>query len=169
MSAKGSRSPATTAPALDEGIAGLELGMLAGHVGPTVRVIRNLLANRVIEAFTPFGLSPAAFSMIVLIRANDGCSQSDLAREMALDKSAVVPILDQLEARGYIARRRSAADRRRHELSLTEAGIALHDQVRRVARTVEQPIRDVLSADELADLLGLLRRVRTALESDRTD
>jgi len=169
MAGKGSSGSGVSEAALDAGIAGLELGMLSGHIGPTVRVVRNLLANRVVEAFTPFGLSPAAFSMVVLIRANQGCSQSDLAREVALDKSAVVPILDDLETRGFILRQRSPVDRRRHELSLTEAGIALHDEVRRVARTVEQPIRDALSADEVAQLLTLLRRVRNVLETGRDD
>lgn len=147
----------------------LNLGILSGHIGPTVRVVRNLTASRVAEALTPLGLTAQSFAVIALIAANDGCSQSEIARETALDKSAIVSLLDNLEERGIISRSRSDVDRRRHVLSLTAKGLAFHAELENVAWVLEQPIRDALSPGEIAQLASLLRRARAAMEAARSD
>ena len=61
---------------------------------------------------------------IVLIRLRDGLvrTAADIARCLQHDSGALTRVLDQLERRGLIARRRSAQDRRVVELQLTRAG-----------------------------------------------
>ncbi|GAA0299863.1 hypothetical protein GCM10009087_07120 [Sphingomonas oligophenolica] len=54
--------------------------------------------------------------------ANPGISQARVSAEIGLDKSALVPIIDLLEARGWVERTRSTSDRRRNHLSTTAAG-----------------------------------------------
>jgi len=149
----------------EAGGGGLERGALAGNIGPYARILHNLLTARVTATFGAFGLSPPAFSMIALIAANEGCSQNALARENAMDKSAVVTILDELEGKGLVRRVRSQTDRRRHALSLTAEGQALLVRLRQAAETVERPIREALTPEEAAQLVALLRRARAALEA----
>ncbi len=67
----GSATPAD-APVAESGA--LDRGLLAGGVGPRVRLVRNLLAARVMAALAPFGLRSGAFSAVALIAANPGCS-----------------------------------------------------------------------------------------------
>ena len=141
----------------------LDRGLLSGGVGPRVRLVRNLLIHRVLAAFAPFGLRSGAFSVLALIAANPGCSQNDLARELALDKSGVVAIVDELEEKGLARRARLAHDRRRHALSLTPEGLVLMDEMYAAVSRVERPIQDALSAEELETLLTLLDRAYAAL------
>jgi len=159
LSFKGSKNP----PAH---IGGLDRGELRGRLGPSVRVVRNQLVARVATAFAPFGLGPGAFSMLTLIAANDGCSQADLARETLMDKSAVVAVIDRLEAEGLVVRKRSRVDRRRHQLSLTAKGETLFGEMRAAVQIVEDPIETALSPAELTQLITLLERVRKALETN---
>ena len=51
------------------------------------------------EALDPFDLRTGGFSTLALIAANPGCSQTELARAVGMDKSAVVAIIAPYTAR----------------------------------------------------------------------
>ena len=104
------------------GQTGHQWGQLANTVGPRVRLLRNALAARSIAALEGFGLPTGSLTVLSLIAANPGSSQTALARAAGLNKSALVGIVDELEARGLAARDRSASDRRRNHLSVTQEG-----------------------------------------------
>jgi DNA-binding MarR family transcriptional regulator len=141
----------------------LNWGLLSGAMGTTVRLLRNELTTRIIAAYEPFALRSGALSTMVLIDANPGCSQSEIARELAIDDSAMVAIIDELEKRGIAVRSRSATDRRRNTLSLTPDGKAFMLSMLEQGLGVEKPIREALSSDEMVTLIHLLRRAYSAL------
>jgi DNA-binding MarR family transcriptional regulator len=141
----------------------MDWGLLGTAVGTGTRVIHNELALRIVAAYAPFGLRSGALSTMVLISANPGCSQSELAREVAMDDSAMVAIIDQLEERGLAVRSRSTADRRRNTLTLTPKGEELMHEMAGCAMDVERPIRDALNPDEQVMLVALLRRAYAAI------
>jgi DNA-binding MarR family transcriptional regulator len=142
---------------------GMDWGLLRNGVGNGVRLLRNELVDRIVEAYAPFSLRSGALSTMVLIKANPGSSQSELASEVGMDDSAMVAIIDELEERGLAIRSRSRADRRRNSLALTPDGEALMAEMIDCAMAVERPIREELSADELATLIALLRRAYAAI------
>jgi DNA-binding MarR family transcriptional regulator len=61
---------------------------------------------------------------VVLIQLRDGVvsTASDIAHDLRYDSGALTRLLDQLERRGFVRRRRSVQDRRLVELELTAAG-----------------------------------------------
>jgi DNA-binding MarR family transcriptional regulator len=67
------------------------------------------------------GLSPGRVGLLITIDANPGITQSRLAEAAERDRSTMVGVLDQLEARGLLERRRGD-DRRTNGLWLTRAG-----------------------------------------------
>ncbi|ORB28043.1 MarR family winged helix-turn-helix transcriptional regulator [Mycolicibacterium parafortuitum] len=67
--------------------------------------------------------------LVLLVLWEDGpCSVSHLGERLQLDSGTLSPLLKRLEAVGLVARRRSADDERRVEVSLTEAGTRLEDR-----------------------------------------
>jgi len=148
---------------------GLEEGLMAGFVGPKVRMLWNLLNARMVLALAPYGLRAGAFSAMALISANPGCSQNELARGLGMDKSAIVAVLDQLQARGLVSRTRRAGDRRRHALELTPEGEALMQEMRTAVAVPGRPIREALAPAEMQQLLSLLDRACRALAEAPSD
>ncbi|WP_347302338.1 MarR family transcriptional regulator [Croceibacterium sp. TMG7-5b_MA50] len=142
-------------------------GLLARSVSPRVRLLRNLLAARTDEA-EPGDLPTGALTVLALVSANPGTSQTLLARRAGINKSALVGIVDQLEARALVARDRSAVDRRRNSLSVTPEGEAMLEQLHAATWPAEAPIRAALDAGEQAQLLNLLDRALAAMESAPT-
>lgn len=104
------------------------------------------------------GLSPGRVGLLIYVDANPGVTQSRLAEAAQRDRSTMVGVLDQLEARGLLERRRGK-DRRTNGLWLTRAGRALLARaVRDIARH-EKRIAARLSATERRQLLALLGRI----------
>lgn len=141
----------------------LERGLLADGVGPRVRLLRNLLSYRVTAALEPYGLRSGALTTLTLISANEGCSQADLSREMGMNKSAVVAIVDELESRGLAVRDRSSQDRRRNLLSLTEEGERIMRAMHQTAAAQESGLRAVFTDTEFRQFLDYLDRAYDTL------
>ena len=139
-------------------------GQLADTVGPRVRLLRNALAALSIAALEDFGLPTGSLTVLSLIAANPGSSQTVLAKAAGLNKSALVGIVDELEQRGLAARDRSASDRRRNQLSVTPAGEAAMKAMFERVRTGEDSVREALGRTDHAKLIELLDRANDALE-----
>ena len=142
----------------------LDWGILAGSVGPRVRLLRNALTARSIAASAPHGLPTGSLTVLALIAANPGSSQSALAKRAGLNKSALVGIVDQLERKGLAGRDRSTSDRRRNQVTVTAEGEAAMQALFAAVTGEEGPIRDALGSADLEVLLALLDRAIAALE-----
>ncbi len=158
MAPSSRRSARRRGPAVD----GLDRGVLPGLVGYALR--RAQIA--VFQDFTRemarvrVPVTPGEFGILVLVARNAGLSQTALARAIGVDRSTLVPILDRLERRGLIRRRRSPNDRRTHALELGATGASLLPVYERAVRRHERRILRRLRAGDskaLIDALDLLR------------
>jgi DNA-binding MarR family transcriptional regulator len=107
-------------------------------------------------------LTPAATGVLRLLVENPGVSQQDLATRLGIAPSTLVPLMDRLQGRGLVERRRSDADRRNYELRLTDAGWALFADLRAEAAAHEQAITAGLEPEERAALRALLSKLVAA-------
>ena len=103
-------------------------------------------------------VSPGRAGIVLLIEANPGVTQGRLAEAVRLDRSTMVGVIDSLEERGLVERRRGS-DRRTNGLWLTRAGRALLARALRAIARHEQRIAARLSATERRQLLVLLGKI----------
>ena len=143
-----------------EGVADdYSMGMLDRLLNFRLRRIRNHLTERYRSETLQLGLKAGAFGVLALIEANPGISQIDLARFGGYDPTALVGILFDIEQRGWLTRSRDPADRRRHQVEITDAGRkALGDLMDR-AMANERPAREALTAEELETFRALLDKI----------
>jgi MarR family transcriptional regulator for hemolysin len=106
----------------------------------------------------PGGLRPRHLIALKLLSEHGPASQQGLADVLSLDPSKVVGLLNELEERELITRRRDRADRRRHIVELSPQG---EDELRLAyARSslIEDDLLSTLSAEERATLYHPLAR-----------
>jgi DNA-binding MarR family transcriptional regulator len=113
-------------------------------------------ASRIAE----LDLTPAQAGLLRLVAWQPGQSQQVLARQIRTPPSRLVLLVDHLEERGLIERRRNPDDRRHHALYLTAAGGRfLKTELGPVAAAHEDDICAALSPAEREQLRGLLSRI----------
>jgi len=116
-------------------------------------------AGRYAEKVAALDLDPAQTGVLHLIARRPGQSQQALADQLGVAPSRVVALVDGLEGRGLLARQRSTTDRRTYELHLTDDGQRLLERLRDVAKQHENDVTTALTADERAELVGLLQKI----------
>jgi DNA-binding MarR family transcriptional regulator len=119
-------------------------------------------ADRFAERIGALDLTPAQAGLLRLIAWQPGQSQQEIARTLGTPPSRLVLLVDRLEERGLIERRRNPDDRRLYALHLTtDAGTAFMRQLASVGAAHEDDICAGLDTDERARLRELLERIAT--------
>src|ERR1035438_4650301 len=114
-------------------------------------------------SMSPGGLRPRHLIALKLLSENGPASQQRLADALSLDPSNVVGLLNELEERGLITRRRDPADRRRHIVELSAGGQEELCLAQARLSRVEDDLLSVLTAEERATLYRLLTRAVDAV------
>jgi DNA-binding MarR family transcriptional regulator len=74
------------------------------------------------DALAEIRLSGRQYMVLAVLSTDTPPSQQELAGLCGLLPAQIVPVVDELERRGLVARQRSETDRRRSVVTLTEAG-----------------------------------------------
>ena len=115
------------------------------------------VAGRFTDQLAPLGLEPRHFGMLTRLAANEGKSQQAIGELMGLNATRMVFLVDELEQRGLVERRRNPADRRSYALYLTEQGRAKLRDGQRASTGLG--VGSSLTAAERRKLTTLLRRL----------
>lgn len=137
----------------------LDRNWLQQLVGYHLRMAHLALYRDFAAAVTDYDLTQKQLAALELIATNPGASQVDIANALSMDSATMMSMVKRLLSRGLIERRASKIDRRRHEIRLSAQGAATLDSVHSIIDRHEDSFLDVLSADERAQLITLLRRL----------
>jgi DNA-binding MarR family transcriptional regulator len=160
--AKASR-PARKEPAVDatEGVV-LQLGELSELLGYSLKRAQLKVFEDFLRCVAPLQLTPAQFSVLLLLDKNPGRNQTEIANTLGILRPNFVAMLDGLESRDLCARMRSTNDRRSHILVLTDKGRAVLARAKKlVAAKHEARLNELLGPANRAALLGMLARIAT--------
>lgn len=141
----------------DESSGRTDFDLLLGLVGFHLRFAHNAVVDHFLEHVGDGAVTPIQFSTLTLVGANPGLSQTALSRAVGIERSSAVAIIDGLEKRGLLERRRP--DRRSHALHLTAAGKRLLVRLKPQVAAHDAAIAASLSAQEKRLLVDLLDRL----------
>lgn len=133
-------------------------GVLLGRVGIAVKM-------ETMDRFEEAGFSAYHYGVLALLDESARETQATIADALGVDRSMLVGLLDQLEERGMIERRRDPNDRRRQMVNLTPAGRRQLGEFRKMVQKIEDEFLAPLDEDERATLHDLLLRVAAQRDS----
>ena len=137
----------------------LDLANLPNLLGFHLRLAHVAMYRDFATAMSELDLTQKQYATLQLIGANPGVSQVDLAATLGTDRATMMAMVDRLDQRGLVQRRRSASDRRRQELTLTEAGEAVLARAIRVIAEHERHFTSRFTKEELKALVNALGRI----------
>lgn len=103
------------------------------------------------------GVPVATWRVLGALADIDGETVSALARHVLLNQPTLTKILDRMARRGLVERRPSAADRRKVQVRITEAGRAMVADLKRRALAHEAEVLSAYDAGEVERLKAMLR------------
>jgi DNA-binding MarR family transcriptional regulator len=130
-----------------------------GRVGQLLFVSQQAAQALAIERLEPLGLSPRAWGVLSTLAESGPLTQIELATTMAIDRTAMVYLIDDLEQRELVQRVRSPRDRRAFLIHLTPGG---RDAQRRAAAALDgaaETLLTPLAGPERRHLIDLLARI----------
>lgn len=131
---------------------------LESSLGYYLTKARQALVERMDRALGPLDLTAQQISVILLLGRGYARTPFELSRKLSYDSGSMTRMLDRLEKKGFIARTRSASDRRVIELALTERGGLAAQALPGLIATELNAQLTGFSAEELALLTSLLQR-----------
>lgn len=114
------------------------------------------------------GMSPRSMTVLALIVDCPQITQSDVARQLGIERSGMVAIIDDLEQAGLVRREAVPGDRRSQALLPTDDGVRKLDTIMAQARAREEDLLATFSPQEQAQFLDLLLRLRRSCEDIQT-
>ena len=133
-------------------------------LGLLFRQLRDAMWARMAEELATLGHDLTFSQYITLKKLDDGTAGvTDLARAAEVDPSAMTRLLDKLESRGLIARVADPGDRRALNIHLTEAGLAMWQDINQCGMRVRERAMHGMSEADRETLTRLLAQVRDNL------
>jgi len=133
---------------------------------PSPMILLPRLAKQVMRRADPelLGMDLRLLMALTYLRDHDGAPQQELVDALCMDAKNVVLLLNELEDRDYLVRRRDPEDRRRHRVQITEAGREALARARNHIDDIENQVLGALDPDEREALVTLLARALRGVE-----
>ena len=131
-------------------------------VGSTAFLLKRLgfaAKEQAMRAYEESGLGPYHHAILVALDEDTHETQGSIADALGYDRGQLVGLLDELEERGLIERRRDPADRRRQIVNMTPAGEKALNRLRGIAQRLEDDLLSPLDPVEQRRLHELLLRL----------
>jgi DNA-binding MarR family transcriptional regulator len=154
----GTAMPLRTSPRLRRASPSVvDLGVLNDRLGYFVRRVQVWVFQDFIRRLSQIDISPAQFSVLVVIGANGGLSQAELAATLGIERARLARMLHLLERRSLTQRLPVAADGRRNALQLTSGGKKLLARAKTLAAQHEAALKEKFGAERYRVLIETMR------------
>jgi DNA-binding MarR family transcriptional regulator len=110
-------------------------------------------------AMRPHGITGRQCAVLLAIDDHEPQSQQEVARRLGVDRTTMVALIDELQAKSLVERRPADDDRRRNVVALTARGREVLDAALTTTRAVEREFLAPLSPADAATFRRLLAAV----------
>lgn len=121
------------------------------------------------EEVRPLGATLQMWRVLAALRERDGRRMGDLSETTSIEVSTLTRVVDTMEAKGLVARRRAPDDARAIVLHVAPAGRRLTQRIVPIAERYEQVALAGFSDAEAAKLKVALRRLYANMDGLRGD
>jgi len=111
------------------------------------------------DSLEAVGIDARDYGVLALIAELGPLSQQNLAQLLHVDRSTMVALVDELESRGLVRRRRNPSDRRAYAIEATSDGLRAQERAAGLLAECERHFLDPLSSEDQRAFRALLRRV----------
>ena len=136
-----------------------DIGEIRNIVGFHIRLAHGAVYRHFTDTFAQLDLTQKQVSVLWLVDDHPDIAQTGLAQRMRMDRATTMAIVNRLEAKGYLARKKSSSDGRMQALNLSAPGRKALSTAKRAIQLHEQWLKSRFSEKEVSKLIELLSRI----------
>ncbi|QRG66205.1 MarR family winged helix-turn-helix transcriptional regulator [Brevibacillus choshinensis] len=124
------------------------------------------MTNYFTKQLKPFEMTPEQWSIISVLDGERATTQKELAEAIDRDQSTVVRMIHSLEKKGFVKRIVNDADKRSHNLFLSDKGITLKSKLLPIVIEAHNHVTRYLSEGEIEQLKAILEKLYASVRDD---
>jgi DNA-binding MarR family transcriptional regulator len=136
--------------------------VIEDSLGYLINRTARAFANRLAAELRAFDVGIGQWAVLLHLWGNDGMTQAQLSRRVAIEQPTMVRTIDRMERDGLVIRAPDPNDRRATRITLTERGWKLRDDLVPLATKVNAEATKALTDAEVAKLRRLLAKLVAA-------
>lgn len=136
------------------------------RTGPLMGMLNRALRRNYDRQLKDFGLTPCQFEVLIILCEEDGILLSELGRRVSRDGPTITGVIDRMEKKVLVKRKRDSHDRRVVKVILTPKGKGMEEQLSLTKKQILEKITKDLSARELTLLDTVLVKMMKNVEED---
>jgi DNA-binding MarR family transcriptional regulator len=135
------------------------------HVGFLSADISRLMRTEFDRQVSALGVTRAQWMVLARLARRPGCSQTELADMMEMERATAGRLVDRLEENGLVRREPDPTDRRVRRVFPTDLATGQQAQMRAVADAIVDDALSDLNPEQKEILMTLMESVRARLSS----
>lgn len=135
-----------------------------GLVGHWLKRAYTVMRRNLEDELRRMGLTHPQWQSLGYLYYRNGLTHSQLEEILFIEASSITSLINGMEKRGWVERRRHPDDARVKQIYITEAGKKAIEPALELGMEGEKRLRQIIPADELEQLKRTLRKIVEHLE-----
>jgi DNA-binding MarR family transcriptional regulator len=137
----------------------MAVSALEDHLGYWLRTVSNAVSSNFARKLDAEDVTVAEWAFMRMLYGIDSLAPTALSERMGMTKGAISKLAERLIAKGLVARRSNADDKRAQTLALTQRAKALIPRLAKLADKNDAEFFGTLSAVERSGLVRIVRKL----------
>ena len=134
------------------------------RVGRLLGMLNRALQRKYDRQLKDFDLTPCQFEVLMNLWQEDGILLSELGRRVSRDGPTITGVIDRMEKKMLVKRKRDSSDRRVVKVILASKARSMKEQLFLTKRQVLKKISNKLSSKEIKQLESILLKMMENIE-----
>ena len=126
------------------------------------RKIRQYLT----EGFKEYGITPEQWTVLKILSHKEGISQKEIACKTEKDPNNIKAVIDKLEKKSLIIRKKNSFDKRAFSLYITPEGNNLFLKISLIDRAMFDNVTADISHEEFSNLDSILLKIKNSISKE---
>ncbi len=132
-------------------------------IGSLIKYLHNMFEHTINESMTQVNITRSQTDVLAYTYFKNEkdieVNQVDIERDLHLKNPTVTGIVDRLEKKGYVKREKSSKGNNYKKVVVTESGVKILEDGKKVVNQVERGMFSVLDESEKEELIRLIKKV----------
>ena len=128
-------------------------------VGWMLKVLSNTMSTEMNRELKHLDLNVSQFAMLMSLSEQQGMTQTEIGKKIAMPGYATTRAIDSLEKNGYVKRQKDERSRRSHRIYLTERSIDVIPELNDIRHKLNGELLSVFTETEREEFTDLLKKL----------